>query len=186
MPTTYRLIFRFAVMCLLTASTFAQTPPANEIVANQNRTPAGKLENGVLNVQLELREGAWRPEADDGPQLFVQALGEAGRAAQIPGPMLRMTEGTRVRVTVANKLKIKGTVYGLNRRPGNRCTSERAFISVSRHEHFIDDEYAIRSGGTGRVNRTWPARSLSSKSEALAQSRVANLFRTAFLGTATR
>ncbi len=122
MPTTYRLIFRFAVMCLLTASTFAQTPPANEIVANQNRTPAGKLENGVLNVQLELREGAWRPEADDGPQLFVQALGEAGRAAQIPGPMLRMTEGTRVHVTVANKLKIKGTVYGLNTRPGNDAT----------------------------------------------------------------
>jgi FtsP/CotA-like multicopper oxidase with cupredoxin domain len=121
MPTTYRLIFRSAVMCLLTALTFAQTPAANEIVANQNRTPAGKLENGVLNVQLELREGAWRPEADDGPQLFVQAFGEAGRAAQIPGPMLRMTEGTRVHVTVANKLKIKGTVYGLV----GRYTSER-------------------------------------------------------------
>jgi len=73
----------------------AQAPAASEIVANRNRTPAGKLENGVLNVQLELRTGAWRPEADDGPQLFVQALSESGRAAQIPGPMLRMTEDTR-------------------------------------------------------------------------------------------
>ena len=67
-------------------------------------------------MQLELRAGAWRPEADDGPQLFVRGVREAGRAAQIPAPMLRMTEGTRVHVTVANKLKIKGTVYELNTR----------------------------------------------------------------------
>jgi FtsP/CotA-like multicopper oxidase with cupredoxin domain len=95
---------------------------ADEIVANQNRSPAGKLENGVLNVQLDLRSGAWRPEADDGPQLFVQAFGEAGRAAQIPGPMLRMSEGTTVHATVTNKLKMKATVYGLNTRPGDDKT----------------------------------------------------------------
>ncbi len=91
----------------------------DEIVANQNRIPAGKLENGVLNVQLELRSGAWRPEAGDGPQLFVQAFGEAGHAAQIPGPMLRMPEGTTVHATVTNKLQMKATVYGLNTRPGD-------------------------------------------------------------------
>ncbi len=122
MTTTYRLFCWLAAVCLLSASATAQTPSATDIVANKNRTPAGKLDKGVLNIQLELREGAWHPEADDGPQLFVQAFGEAGRAAQIPGPLLRMTEGTRVHVTVANKLKIKGTVYGLNARPGNDTT----------------------------------------------------------------
>ena len=40
-------------------------------------------------------------------------------AAQIPGPMLRMPEGTTVHVTVTNKLKMKATVYGLNTRPCN-------------------------------------------------------------------
>jgi len=91
------------------------------------------LENGILAVRLELRSGAWRPEADDsplpgktgqagdpgGPQLFVPAFGETGHPAQIPGPLLRMPEGTTVRVTVANRLKKKATVFGLNTRPGD-------------------------------------------------------------------
>jgi len=109
-------------VCLLATLALAQAPAAAEIVANQNRIPAGKVENGVLNVQLELRSGAWRPEADDGPQLFVQAFGEAGRMAQIPGPMLRVPEGTTVHATVTNQLKMKATVYGLNTRPGDATT----------------------------------------------------------------
>lgn len=70
----------------------------------------------MLSVQLELRSGAWRAEPDDGPQLFVQAFGEVGHAAQIPGPMLRVPEGTTVHASVTNKLKMKPTVYGLNSR----------------------------------------------------------------------
>jgi manganese oxidase len=121
MPTTYRALCCFVVVCLLSALAFAQVP-TDEIVANQNRVPAGKLENGVLNVHLELRSGAWRPEAEDGPQLFVQTFGEAGREAQIPGPMLRMREGTTIHATVTNKLKIKATVYGFTTRPANAET----------------------------------------------------------------
>jgi FtsP/CotA-like multicopper oxidase with cupredoxin domain len=117
MPKNCRLLWSAAVVCLLSASALAQVTAADEIVANQNRVPAGKLENGVLSVQLELRSGAWRAEADDGPQLFVQAFGEVGHAAQIPGPMLRVPEGTTVHAIVTNKLKIKATVYGLNTRP---------------------------------------------------------------------
>src|SRR5208282_3225449 len=119
MPTICRFLGRSAVACLLSALALAQVSAADEILANQNRIPAGKLENGVLNVQLELRTGAWRAEADDGPQLFVQAFGEAGRPSQIPGPLLRMPVGTTVHVTVTNKLEEKATVYGLNTRPGD-------------------------------------------------------------------
>jgi FtsP/CotA-like multicopper oxidase with cupredoxin domain len=122
MRTTYRLLCCSAVVCLVSAVALAQARAADEIVANQNRVPAGKLEKGVLNVQLELRSGAWRPEADDGPQLFVQAFGETGNAAQIPGPLLRMPEGTAVHATVTNKLKMKATIYGLNTRPGDDNT----------------------------------------------------------------
>ena len=136
MPTTYRLIHCSAVVCLLSVLALAQKPAADEIVANQNRIPAGKLENGVLNVQLELRSGAWRPEADDGPQLFVQAFGEAGRAAQIPGPMLRMPEGTTVHVTVTNKLKMKTTVYGLTTRPSDAKTGVEIPAGESREFTF--------------------------------------------------
>lgn len=105
--------------CLLAAFAIAQGPPPEEIIANQNRAAAGKLENGVVTVHLELRNGAWHPEADDGPKLVVQAIGEAGKPAQIPGPLLRMPAGTTVHVTVANKLDMKAKVYGLNTRPGD-------------------------------------------------------------------
>lgn len=104
---------------MLAANALAQLPASEAILANQNRIPAGKLENGILTIQLELRKGTWHAEADDGPQLFVQAFGEAGHPAQIPGPLLRMPAGTTVHLTIANKLKKKATVYGLNTRPGD-------------------------------------------------------------------
>ncbi len=142
MPTTYRFLCRSAVVCLLSTLALAQVSTADEIVANQNRIPAGKLENGALNVQLELRSGAWHPEADDGPQLFVQAFGETGRAAQIPAPLLRMPEGTTVHATVTNKLKMKATVYGLNTRPGD----ENAGVEIPAGE---SREFAFAAGAPG-------------------------------------
>jgi hypothetical protein len=62
MPTTSRIFWPFAVVFLLSALALAQTPAADQIVANQNRVPAGRLENGALNVQLEIRSGTWHPE----------------------------------------------------------------------------------------------------------------------------
>jgi FtsP/CotA-like multicopper oxidase with cupredoxin domain len=112
-----RIFWLAAIVCLLSALALSQTPASDEIVANQNRVAAGKLESSRLNVQLELRSGTWHAEAEDGPPLFVQAFGEAGHAAQIPGPMLRVPEGATVRATVTNNLKMKATVYGLNTRP---------------------------------------------------------------------
>ena len=114
-----RLVCRVALVCLSAlASVVAQSAPV-AIVANQNRTPAGKLESGVLNVQLEIVQGAWHAEAEDGPQLNLQAFGEAGHPAQIPGPLLRVPQGTTIHVTVANKVKTKATVHGLHTRPGD-------------------------------------------------------------------
>jgi FtsP/CotA-like multicopper oxidase with cupredoxin domain len=111
--------------------------PAAEIVPNQNRAPAGKLENGVLNVQLELRSGTWHAEAEDGPPLFVQAFAEAGRAAEIPGPLLRIPEGTVVHATVTSKLKMKATVYGLNTRPSNGDTGVEIAPGESHEFNFL-------------------------------------------------
>jgi manganese oxidase len=107
------------VLCLMAATAVSQVPPVEPIVVNQNRTAGGKLENGILTVHLEIRRGAWRAEAEDGPQLFVQAFGEAGGPSQIPGPMLRIPTGTVIHATVTNTLKKKATVYGLNTRPGD-------------------------------------------------------------------
>lgn len=137
MPTIYRLLCCCVVVCLLIVVTPAQVPGTEEIVANQNRISAGKLENGVLSVQLDLRTGTWRPEAEDGPQLFVPAFGEVGHAAQIPGPMLRMAEGTTVHATVTNKLKMKATVYGLTARPGDAESGVEISPGDSREFIFV-------------------------------------------------
>ena len=90
------------------------------IEANRNLAPAGELAGGVLTVRLEIRDGEWYPEAETGPAIVVQALGEEGRALQIPGPLIRVPEGTEVRATVRNVLQ-KDTVrlYGLHGRPGD-------------------------------------------------------------------
>jgi FtsP/CotA-like multicopper oxidase with cupredoxin domain len=126
-----------ALFCVLAATALAQSPAAEPIVANQNRVPAGRLENGILTVHLELRRGAWHPEADDGPTLFVQAFGEAGRPAEIPGPLVRMPVGTTVHVTVTNKLKTKATVYGLNTRPGDAKEAVELAAEESRDLSFV-------------------------------------------------
>ncbi len=128
-------VFCVAV-CLVAAVSFAQTPALEPIVANQNRIAAGHLENGALTVHLELREGIWHPEAEDGPALFVQAFGENAHPAQIPAPMLRMPTGTTVHVTITNQLEMKATVFGLNTRPGDTTAGVELAAGESRELTF--------------------------------------------------
>jgi FtsP/CotA-like multicopper oxidase with cupredoxin domain len=89
------------------------------IRANANRTSAGRLRSHVLTVTLELRTGLFHPYADDGPGVLVQAFGEPGRPLQIPGPLVRVAEGTVIEATVRNTLHDSTlVVYGLQSRPG--------------------------------------------------------------------
>jgi manganese oxidase len=136
MTTSRRLCF-LALVHILAALAGAQTPGSNEILANQNRTAAGKLENGVLTVHLEIRDGIWHVEADDGPPLYVQAFAEAGQPASIPGPLLRIPVGTTVKVIVDNKLKKPATVFGLNTRPGDPKAGITIPAGESRETSFL-------------------------------------------------
>ena len=51
----------------------AQAPAA---VAHGNVTPAGVLRGGVLSLRLVAQPARWHPEAEDGPAIDVEALGE--------------------------------------------------------------------------------------------------------------
>jgi len=84
---------------------------------NDNRAPAGTLRNGVLTIRLEAREADWRPDRDDEPGLTVRAFAESGKRASVPGPLIRVPEGTDVRASVTNTLT-RGTlvVRGLSTR----------------------------------------------------------------------
>ncbi len=83
----------------------ATQPRALERIApNDNRAPAGTLRAGILTVRLEVRAGEWRPDGDNDPGLEVLAFGEEGGALRIPGPLIRVTEGTQIQATVRNTL----------------------------------------------------------------------------------
>ena len=84
---------------------------------NDNRTSAGTLRDGVLSVHLEVREVDWRPDRDTDPGLVVRAFAERGRRASVPGPFIRVREGTTIHARVSNPLP-RGTlvVRGLSTR----------------------------------------------------------------------
>jgi manganese oxidase len=102
-------------------TTVAEAAPAAlpRIEANRNLAPAGQLRDGVLSLDLEMREGEWYPEAETGPKLAVRAFAEAGHPLQIPGPLIRVPAGTEVRATVRNALDKAERVYGLHQRPSD-------------------------------------------------------------------
>jgi FtsP/CotA-like multicopper oxidase with cupredoxin domain len=141
MHISFRRICSVITLLFCAAAAFGQAA-SDEIAVNQNRTPAGKLENGVLTLQLEIRSGSWHPQAEDGPRLFVQAFGEPGRAAQIPGPLVRVPAGTEIHVLVSNQAGKKATVFGLNTRPGDA----KAGIAIESGE---SREWSFPAGAPG-------------------------------------
>ena len=80
-------------------------PVANAPMAaiNQNVSSAGRLSKGVLTATLDIVEAAWQPEGPRDPVVRVLALAEAGKAPQVPGPLLRAPVGTTLRLTLRNR-----------------------------------------------------------------------------------
>jgi FtsP/CotA-like multicopper oxidase with cupredoxin domain len=113
---------RHALPSVLLAAAFhalvlGPVSPPEQIVINDNRAPAGVLRNGVLTIRLEAREGEWHPEADSSAGITVRAFAEKGKRLLVPGPLIRVLEGTEIRAYVTNTFA-RGTlvVHGLSRR----------------------------------------------------------------------
>ncbi|MGI8619902.1 MAG: multicopper oxidase domain-containing protein [Gemmatimonadaceae bacterium] len=88
--------------------------PTTIALANDNRVPAGTIRNGVLRLDLDAVWAGWRPDADVDTAVTVQAFAERGRTPTIPGPLLRVAQGTEVRATIRNLIPDSTlTVYGL-------------------------------------------------------------------------
>lgn len=101
-------------------SNVTSTNPADppRTIANDNRRPAGTLHDAKLELKLEIVNARWFPEAEDGANTVVPALAEVGRAPEIPGPMIRVPEGTTVHVTIHNSLaRAQIFLHGLHTRP---------------------------------------------------------------------
>ncbi|MGH7594451.1 MAG: multicopper oxidase domain-containing protein [Gemmatimonadales bacterium] len=93
-----------------------RAPPL--VHANDNRTPAGTLHGDTLTLHLIVTMATWRPEADPGPSVEVAAFAEAGKAPEIPAPLIRVRAGTLIVATVRNELPDSTiAVHGLLSRP---------------------------------------------------------------------
>jgi FtsP/CotA-like multicopper oxidase with cupredoxin domain len=104
------------------------------IQANDNRTPAGKLENGVLTVALETRNGVWQPEGDRGKIIdSLAAFAEVGKPLSTPGPLLRVPVGTKVQGTLRNTLDRQLTVFGLGK---SRGMSDSIMVAAGQETPF--------------------------------------------------
>ena len=106
-----------AIGCAPEKQFFPTPPGTEEIFSNDNKQSAGILQNGVLTVNLEAREGYWFPETHEGEGIRVYAFAEKGKPLQLPGPQLRVLEGTIIKVTIQNKLDTAMTLHGFCSRP---------------------------------------------------------------------
>ncbi|MBZ5599397.1 MAG: multicopper oxidase domain-containing protein [Acidobacteriia bacterium] len=82
--------------------------------ANDNRVVGGQLERGLFTIQLELLQATWYPEQDGGPSFPVYVFAEPGKAPQIPGPLIRVPQGTEVHASIHNSLPVTMYLRGLH------------------------------------------------------------------------
>jgi manganese oxidase len=118
----------------------AQSPP---IAVNDNRVPAGRVAGGTLSLELTVGKGNWFPEAADGGYLEVLAFAERGRALSIPGPLIRVPAGTKMRIRVSNPLERDVSVVGLSDRP---VPAARPEVIPARGERLF--EFTATTPGT--------------------------------------
>jgi len=156
-----------AIPTLLLLATFgltAQPSPdtaSSAILANSNRVPAGKLENGILTLHLLLQKGDWYPEADTGPSMKVYAFAEEGKEPQIPGPLIRVPAGTQIEITLHNLLSAPAIVHGLHLHPGETTDAVQVPPGEVRELRFfagVPGTYQYWASAGGDLNRGRPYR----------------------------
>jgi FtsP/CotA-like multicopper oxidase with cupredoxin domain len=91
-------------------------PGAIEALANNNTRTAGTLEGRTLTLALEVIESGWHPEGEDDPDVPILAFAEAGRGPEVPGPLIRVRQGTEIHLTITNRSDSTLTLGGFRPR----------------------------------------------------------------------
>jgi manganese oxidase len=135
--------------------------PAVRVQANDNRSPSGSLQNGVLTLHLALTSGDWYPEAESGPSMKIAAFAEEGKAPQIPGPLIRIPQGTEIHVSFRNLLPATAMIHGMHAHPGDPKDVVQVAPGESRELKFLAGKpgtYQYFASAGGPMNRGRPFR----------------------------
>lgn len=96
------------------------------VAANDNRTPEGLRRGDVYEVSMSVVRAAWYPEGEGGPGLRVAAIAGEDGIPTVPAPLLRVEEGSTLRVTIRNGLDdAPVSVFGLQTRPSDAMSEVR-------------------------------------------------------------
>jgi manganese oxidase len=113
-------------------------PALPEVVPNDNRTPAGHLVGDTLHLSLVVGMATWHPEAPDGYPIAVAAFAEEGKPFQVPGPLIRVREGTVLDIQIRNQLTDSTLpIGGLATRPMSPDDSTLLAPGATEHLRFL-------------------------------------------------
>ena len=82
-----------AAGCVALLGQLASGAHAIDVQPNDNSHSAGQLTRGVLKLRLEVREGMWNPEGENGPPDSCAGVCRSGPPLTNPGPLIRVGAG---------------------------------------------------------------------------------------------
>lgn len=116
---------------------------AARVALNDNRTPAGARAGAVLTLAIDVIQSAWRPEGDTDPEVPIFAFAERGRAPQVPGPLIRVPQGTEVRLVLRSTVDSALVIAGL--RPGVAASLDTVHLAAHATREL---QYRLNTAGT--------------------------------------
>ena len=137
-------------------------PAAHAIVAvaNDNRAAAGVLTGRVLTLTMDVVSARWKPEGDMDPEVPVFAFAERGQAPSVPGPLVRVRQGTEVRLTLTNRTDSALVIGGLRAGRDPETDTVQLAVGATREVRTRFDStgtYAYWGAfkGTRALDRKW-------------------------------
>ena len=136
-------------------------PHAPIAQVNDNRAPAGTRVGRTLTLSLDIVEAAYQPEGERDPIVRILAFAEAGKAPQVPAPLIRAPLGTTVQLTVHNRTDSALTLSGLRRSVPAAQDTLRITPGATREISFRLDRvgnffyWAMLDGLSSYADRYW-------------------------------